>query len=252
MEKFITASPSSKSAHQMLIQSAPLPVNILIFGDEGVGKKTLVNSVFPTSSSFEATILEEELRNKSVDISNEKTILIYNIDKANNVTQFIQNLLDMDIKIIATARENRDIFEDVFIIKVNLSPLCEREEDTQLLKEYFMDQAKKLFLLDDVSVECVNPNLEKNAISLKESIYRMILLNSLKKDQMMGILENFLYDYMQNHDDYKDLLELFEVPLLKASKRRYKSQLKMAQKLNINRNTLRKKLNQYNLMSGEE
>jgi DNA-binding protein Fis len=80
----------------------------------------------------------------------------------------------------------------------------------------------------------------------------MILLNSLKKDQMMGILENFLYDYMQSHDDYKEHLELFEMPLLKASKRRYKSQLKMAQKLNINRNTLRKKLNQYNLMSGEE
>jgi DNA-binding NtrC family response regulator len=252
MEKFITASPSSKAAHQMLIQSAPLPVNILIFGDEGVGKKTLLNSVFPTASSFDALILEEELRNKSIDISNEKTIIVYNIDKANNVTQFIQNLLDMDIKIIASARENRDIFEEVFIIKVDLEPLSQREEDTQLLKEHFMDEAKKLFLLDAVSVECVNPNLEKNAISLKESIYRMILLNSLKKDQMMGILENFLYDYMGEYDDYKDHLEVFEVPLLKASKRRYKSQLKMASKLNINRNTLRKKLNQYDLMSGEE
>jgi DNA-binding NtrC family response regulator len=249
MEKFITASPSSKSAELMLIQSAPLPVNILIFGDEGVGKKTLANSVFPTVSTFYAKNLEDDLRHKSIDISNEKTILLYDIDKANNVTQFIQNILDMNIKIIATAQKKKEIFEEVFLIRVDLLPLSQREEDTLLLKKHFTQEAKKLFLLDDVNAECINPNLEKNAISLKESVYRMILLNSLQKDQMMSIIEKFLYDYMDKYDDYKDLLEIFEIPMLKASKRRYSSQLKMAQKLNINRNTLRKKLNQYNLIN---
>ncbi len=44
---------------------------------------------------------------------------------------------------------------------------------------------------------------------------------------------------------YKQLLEVFEIPLLKAAKKVYKSQLQMANKLNINRITLRKKLNKY-------
>jgi DNA-binding protein Fis len=52
---------------------------------------------------------------------------------------------------------------------------------------------------------------------------------------------------MEKTKTYKELLELFEIPLLQAAKKRFKSQVKMADNLDINRNTLRKKILQYGL-----
>ncbi len=44
---------------------------------------------------------------------------------------------------------------------------------------------------------------------------------------------------------YKRELELFEKALIVAGLEKYGSQLKLAQALGINRNTLRKKINEY-------
>ena len=58
-------------------------------------------------------------------------------------------------------------------------------------------------------------------------------------------LEQFILNKLKKEYNYKDLLEYFEIPLLKAAKKEYKSQLQMANKLQINRITLRKKIDQY-------
>ena len=73
------------------------------------------------------------------------------------------------------------------------------------------------------------------------------MLGSINKEQMMDVLEQFLSKEIDKNSDYKTLLEIFEVPLLKAMRTKYKSQLQMANKLGINRNTLRKKMYQYAL-----
>jgi len=248
MDKFITASPSSKNALNMMTVSSSLPVNILVFGQEGVGKRKLVETVFPELLSFEGDVLEALFREKKVDFSAEEVILVFNIDKAGNVAQLVEQLEEEGVKIIATARAEREIFQEKFLVKIDLLPLIERPEDTEVLVKDYMQQAQVLFKIqDDLDDDLIDVNLTNNSISLKESIYRSVLLNSINQKQIMGVIEQFLARELDERTDYKELLEIFEVPLLKATRKKYKSQLQMAAKLNINRNTLRKKMNQYGL-----
>jgi DNA-binding protein Fis len=67
----------------------------------------------------------------------------------------------------------------------------------------------------------------------------------MNKSEILDILFDFFTKELLQEKTYKDLLPMFEIPLLKASKVIYKSQLKMSEKLKINRITLRKKLNKH-------
>jgi len=228
--------------------SSPLPVNILIFGEAGVGKKRLIASTFPDTTSYDALELEVLFREKKVDFSKESEIVVYHIDQAGNVKQLIEQLEEEGLKIIATACEKKDVFDEKFLVKVDITPLRERPEDTALLVEDYVKKAKELFRIDKaLDLSLIDINLTNNSISLKESIYRSLLLASIEKKQMINVLEEFLSREIEERTDYKELLEIFEIPLLKAMRTKYKSQLQMAKKLNINRNTLRKKMYQYGL-----
>ncbi len=248
MEKFITASPSSKNALNMMSISASLPVNIVVLGASGVGKKRLVAMVFPDADSFEALELERLFREKKVDFSETKVIVVYDLNKASNSVQLIQKLEECDCRIIATATEDQEIFQEKFLVKVELPPLAKRPEDTNLLIEDYIIKAKKLFSIEeDLKDLLINVDLSKNSNSLKESIYRAVLFNSIDENEMQLLLEQFFDKVVEKKTDYKVLLEIFEKPLLKAMRKQYKSQLQMAAKLNLNRNTLRKKMYQYGL-----
>jgi DNA-binding NtrC family response regulator len=248
MEKFITASEASKNALNMMMVSSPLPVNILVLGEEGVGKKRLVSSAFSDVNAYDARELERLFRENRVDLSDEKEIVVYDIDKAGNVSQLLLRLEDLPVKIIATAKEEKELFDEKFLVKIDLPPLSKRPEDTEILVKDYIQKAKMLFRIeDDFDVQMIDVDVSQNSISLKESIYRSLLLGSINRTEMMSVLEQFLDKEIVDTTDYKSLLEIFEVPLLKAMRRRYKSQLQMASKLNINRNTLRKKMYQYGL-----
>jgi DNA-binding NtrC family response regulator len=248
MEKFITASPASKNALNMMMVSSSLPVNILVFGEEGVGRKRLISMAFTDSPTFFATELERLLRENKVDFSEESEVVIYDIDKAGNAGQLVERLETLGLKVIATASQEKAIFQEKFLVKIDIPPLSQRAEDTAILVKDYIKKAKDLFRIETtLDVEVVDVNLEQNSISLKESIYRSLLLNSIDKKQMMDALEQFLSKVIEEESDYKVLLEIFEVPLLKAMRTKYKSQLQMASKLGINRNTLRKKMYQYGL-----
>lgn len=248
MDKFITASSASKNALNLMMVSSTLPLNILVFGEEGVGRKRLIKTVFPDTLTYDALELESLYLEKKVDFSTDKEIVVYDIDKAGNVKQLVEQLEADGLKIIATAGVQKDIFVEKFLVKVDITPLAQRPEDTKILVEDYMQKAKELFRIEsDIEPTAIDINLENNSISLKESIYRSLLLGSIGQKQMMDVLEQFLSKEIEEKTDYKELLEIFEVPLLKAMRKKYKSQLQMANKLNINRNTLRKKMYQYKL-----
>ena len=248
MEKFITASPASKNALNMLMVSSSLPVNILVFGEEGVGRKRLINMAFTDTRAFFATELEVMLRENKVDFSEDSEVIVYDIDKAGNVGQLVEHLEEAGLKVIATAGEEKGVFEEKFLVRVDIPSLSQRPEDTAILVDDYIVKAKELFRIEaSLDVSELDVNLEHNSISLKESIYRSLLLNSIDKKQMMDALEQFLDKAIEEESDYKVLLEIFEVPLLKAMRSKHKSQLQMAAKLGINRNTLRKKMYQYGL-----
>ncbi len=243
MEKFIALSPSSKKALHVAKMSASLPVNILISGDIGVGKKLLAREVLPNSISYNALELEQLIQQKSIDLQSYKSIIIFNIENTLNLKQLFEKL--KNIKIIATSNTQYTDIENNFPIKIKLEPLKQRKEDLDELIKIYIEEANHIYL-SNKTIKDIKIDTSKNGVSLKASIFKSILLNSITKDEMIEIMYSYFLNELKNEDkSYKELLEIFEIPLLRASKEIYKYQVQMAKHLNINRITLRKKLSTY-------
>lgn len=243
MENFIALSQSSKKALHIAKISAPLPVNILIMGDIGVGKKLLVKEIAQNSTYYKASELEHLLQDKKINLDEHNSIVVNEIDALLNKKQFFEKLSNK--KIIATASTTYIDESNIFPVKIKLEPLSQRKEDLDELIKIYTNEANSIYM-SNKTVNDVKIDISKNGISLKESIYKSVLLNSISKDEMIEILYNFFMQELENDKKtYKELLEIFEIPLLKCSKKLYKSQVQMANNLEINRITLRKKLNTY-------
>ena len=68
------------------------------------------------------------------------------------------------------------------------------------------------------------------------------LLQDINESELMDIMRNYLIDKLGSNSDYKNFNHLYEAPLLKAGLEKFKSQLRFADRLGLNRNTLRKKI----------
>jgi len=242
MEKFIALSNPSKKVLQVARMSSTLPVNVLILGEIGVGKKLLANEILPNSQSFKARELEKLILNYKINLEEYSSLILYDITEVLNKKQFLLNL--KDIKLVVTSTIEQDDYLSNFPVKIEILPLKERVEDLEELKQMYIKEANKIYDTSEVDND-IKVDLSKNGISLKQSIYKTIALQSTNKDDVMNILYNYFLKELQKGKDYKTLLGVFEIPLLNASKKLYSSQVKMSQKLNINRITLRKKIAQY-------
>ncbi len=248
MGEFIAKSVESKNALNMATLASTLPVHVLVFGEIGTGKKALARKVSPDALLFDAQKLQKLILENSINFTDDKnsTFIISDIDKINNIKQFTQKLEANQIKIIATASNEKDSFSEKFAVRIDITPLSIREADLKSLSSCYLIEANKLFNAN-VKIEDIKLDISRNSNSLKESIYKGVVFESSNLEEVQTVLEKFLLKKMDKKSEYKDLLEIFEVPLICASRKKFKSQLQMAQKLNINRNTLRKKINQYGL-----
>lgn len=242
MQNFIAKSEASKKILNIAKMSANLPVNILIIGESGVGKKLLSQTILDNASIFDAKVLEDSLIHKSVNLDEYSELIISNIDKVLNKKEFLEKLTN--IKIVATTASTLSDVESEFAIKIDIPPLIERPEDLEELTKHYIQEAKLTYDIDS-DIENIDIDLSQNGITLKKSIFKDTLLKSLNEEDMLQSIENFILKKLEKDYDYKGLLEYFEVPLLKAAKAKYKSQLQMANKLHINRITLRKKIDTY-------
>ncbi|MCK5111698.1 MAG: hypothetical protein KAQ94_09275 [Arcobacteraceae bacterium] len=242
MEKFIAKSQSSKKILKIAQISSELPVNVIILGQIGVGRKLLSKEILPDAQSYEAKTLEELIINNKINLEELNSVIVYNINKVLNKTEFLEKL--EGIKIVATGFIGKEDYFNKFAVKIEILPLDERKEDLDKLKQFYISEAKKIYPSTIVPKD-IKIDLSGNGITLKQSIYKSILLKSITKQELMDTLNDFFVREFKVERTYKQLLEVFEIPLLKAAKKVYKSQLQMANKLNINRITLRKKLNKY-------
>lgn len=242
MKKFIAKSPISKKLLNIAQMSSNLPVNILIVGESGVGKKILASNILPDAPIFDAKLLEESFLNKSANIDQYSELIVTNIDRVLNRQEFIEKFIN--IKIVATTKNIPSDIEQQFAIKIDIPPLKQREEDLQELTKLYIQEAKDIYEID-IDQTDINIDLSNNGISLKKSIFKNTLLKSMNDEDMIQSLEQFITNKLKKQYSYKELLEYFEIPLIIASKKQYKSQLQMANKLKINRITLRKKIDQY-------
>ena len=86
------------------------------------------------------------------------------------------------------------------------------------------------------------PDLSENAYSLRKQIFFERLMGGVGEAEVMQVMERYLQLKMGSHNDYRKFLHLYEVPLIRTGLKMFKSQLQLAERLGLNRNTLRKKI----------
>ena len=239
--KFITASNASKEAFKTANLLKSLTVNTLIYGERGTGKKTLAKYIVPNASVIDASSFDELLT--AIESSNE--LIITNIDSSPNIHRVFQALQEKKIRVVATSanRNTNELFDDFFSVKFDLPPLNQRMEDVETLIDIYLDEVKEI-VREDVKFNRKNfiPDLLDNSISLKKQIFSYAFLENITINELMYLIENYLEDKIGTNSDYRNNLYIYEVPLIRAGLKKFKSQLQLADKLGLNRNTLRKKI----------
>ncbi|WP_200762427.1 helix-turn-helix domain-containing protein [Nitrosophilus alvini] len=237
---FIAYSRASKEALKSANLLKSLQINVLIEGEYGVGKKTLASYIAPDAPVVDAN--SDELKEF---VQKNDELIITDIEKIRNFQLFSEILKLKKIRIIATSNTilKNDAVDKIFSIKIYLPPLREREEDIFPLAEKFYGEAKQIFGDEnDFDLSKADFDLRQNADSLRRSVFFSYLINNIDDKEIIKCMETFLFKHIGSGDDYRKFLYLYEVPLIKAGMKRFKSQLKMAEKFGLNRNTLRKKI----------
>ncbi len=245
LTNYIAFSRASKEALKSANLLKSLSVNSLIFGENGVGKLTLAKHIADT-----IVVDANDYSDFSTLFELHDTVIIKNFHKIINFSRFKMVLEQHKTRIIATTNTALDekIEDEFFSVKIVLPPLRDRKEDITPLIEKFAKEAQVVFGdLENKSglLEKVIPDISRNCYSLRGSVYRAYLMDSLSEDEILTMIEHFLYKRIGGKNDYRDLLYLFDVPMIKSGYEKFGSQLAICEKFGLNRNTLRKKINDY-------
>ncbi len=241
--KFIAVSEASKEALKTATLLRSLTINALIRGEKGVGKKTLASYILPSAPIVNARKYEELLSL----LHSEREIIVVGLENVANIKVVLEKAMQHHVRIVATADENytHKLLEEFFIIDFTIPPFSQREKDILPLVERFLSEFELLMGKQiRFDFESFEADLSENAYSLKKQILLAFIFEEMGEKEMMQLMYDFLYEKLGSNNDYKNFLYLYEVPLIKAGLKRFKSQLQLAEKLGLNRNTLRKKISE--------
>ena len=239
--KFVAVSQASKEALKTANLLRTLQVSALIRGESGVGRKTLASYILPSAPVVDAKNHEELL---SV-LHSSAEVIVSNLENVANIKVVLQEARENRTRIIATASPlyEDEILSDFFGIDFTIPPLRDRMEDVAMLIERFKEETVEMLGRDfSLDMKKIEPNLSENALSLKRQIIIRATFDDVEEEDLMELLQDYLYERLGGNDDYRKFLHLYEVPLIKAGLKRFKSQLQLSQILGLNRNTLRKKI----------
>jgi DNA-binding NtrC family response regulator len=246
MQEYIAKDGISKEILNSAKLLQAVEVNALILGESGVGKKSLAKYILPNSDIYEAKDLQKDIIDDIVILQN-RAIIIDKINEITNIDVFLKWIEDNSIRIIAISNtENlNQKLKDIFSINLEIPPLCKREEDTKALVTKFSQEASSILDMTLISQSKLIVNISNNTHSLRKSIYFSYLFETIGEHEILMFLEKYISENLHGENSYKELSYIFEVPLLKASTKKYKSQVQVAKHLGLNRITLRKKLEIY-------
>jgi DNA-binding NtrC family response regulator len=242
---YIANSRASSEALKSANLLKSLNINAIIIGECGTGKETLAKFILPKAQVVDGNSLSEVIS----FISTNDLIIIKNFDKISNYQKLQSAIGENKTRVIATSRtELLDrISSEFFSLKITIPPLIQREEDIEPLVKKFFEEVSTIFGNDssDVSLKDLNLDLSRNCHSLRKSVYAKYLIGSFGEEDVMKVMEEFLSKKLGGRNDYRDQLYLFDVPMLRCGFKKFNSQLNMSEKFGLNRNTLRKKINDY-------
>lgn len=238
---FVTASDASTQAFKTATLLKTLSINSLITGESGVGKKSLAKYILPDAQVIDASDFDHIL----LALENTREIIISNLENSPNLIRLIKAIQENNVRVVATAKSlfSDENIDELFSLKFDIPPLSQRMEDVEVLVKIFVKEASLLFNSNEkFDYKNFQPDLSKNSNSLRRQVMISYLLQDIKDVELINIMDNYLYSRLGSNSDYRNFLYLYEVPLIRAGLRKFKSQLKLADKLGLNRNTLRKKI----------
>jgi DNA-binding NtrC family response regulator len=244
--KYIAKSRASIEALKSANLLKSLNINAIILGENGVGKEELCRYILPDAQVVEGNDLQEILGY----ISTKDNVIIKNFNQISNFQKVKSAIEVYKTRIIATSTKalNEKIMDDFFSLKITIPPLREREEDIKPLAKKFFEEVSHVFGEDkykDISLDDFKFDISENCYSLRKSVYLKYLIDSFSEEDVMLVMEEFLSKKIGGRNDYRDQLHLFDVPLIRSGFKKFHSQLAMSERFGLNRNTLRKKINEY-------
>ncbi len=243
MQEYIAQDEISKEILNSAKLLQAVNVNALIIGNAGVGKKSLAKFILPNSEIYEAKNLQKDISDEVIQLQND-AIIIDKIHEITNIDLFLSWINENNIRVIAISNNDNlnQKIKDIFSINLEIPALVKRPEDTKALVKKFSSEAGVTLDLPTINPSKLIINISNNAHSLRKSIYFSYLFETIGEHEILMFLEKYIGENLYGDNSYKDLLYIFEVPLLKASIKKYKSQVQVAKHLGLNRITLRKKL----------
>jgi DNA-binding NtrC family response regulator len=240
--KFIAFSKNATEIIKSANLLKSLQINVLIYGQEGVGKTTLARYIDPLATVIDAQDLEQQLPS----IQSNSTIIINNFSKLTTLSEFESFLSDKKIRLIATApaMPRAELYDKFFSISLQLLELSQREEDIKPLARYFLQEYRQNFSDYDTQIDLDSMafDISRNCHSLKMSVYKKCFYDKMSEAEIIEVMQTLLYEKIGGKNDYRDLIYLFDLPLFQAGLAKYGSQLKISEKFGLNRNTIRKKI----------
>jgi DNA-binding NtrC family response regulator len=241
---FIAASKPLKEALKSANLLKTLKFNTLISGEPGTGRHTLARLMMP-----DAPIVQGDDENLYAQIEKQPRLIVDRIETVEQPSKFYQNLRKHGTQVVAVAPKGFEEEQNPFFsVRIVLPPLAERPEDVVPLVEKFRAETLAMFGEHDADfrVDMGRLDLSRNAFSLRRSVVLQYMERAFGEEELMEVMERFLAGRMEGAEGlYRKMLYLYEVPLIRAGVKRYRSQLKMSQVFGLNRNTLRKKINDW-------
>ena len=235
-------NPIVRQIEESLKLTRNLFVSTLLMGEPHTGKRSLVRQIFPHLTRADG----RDRKQLEQLLEREQELIIEHFDAIHAPEK-----LDLEGKrIIAIADSIRQNERDdrIFAFIYRMPPLRERPEDLEALTKHFLERARELLQTEtEIEPKELFPDLGENFLTFRSSIYREVLLRDLSEEELERGLYHSLLHHMEGNNAYREKLGIFERPLLRAGLKRYGSQLKLAEALGINRNTLRKKLHEYRI-----
>ena len=235
-------NPTVRQIEESLKLTRTLFISSIIAGEPHCGKRTLVRRIFPHLPLVDGS-QERELMQM---LEREQELIIENFDAIAS-----PETLDLEGKRIVAIADITMVperYDRLFAFIYRMPPLRKRPEDLPPLKAHFLREAREILQLSEspeIATEVLD--LSENFLSFRASIFREALLHDLGTEELHRALYYYFIRTLEGNNAYRENLGLFERPLLEAGLRRYGSQLKLAEALGINRNTLRKKLHEYRI-----
>jgi DNA-binding protein Fis len=239
--KFLNHSKKIEHIIKGFTLTRSLFVSSLLVGEKYTGKRVLIKTLFPNTVSVDASKKDELI----LALKNNSEIIIYNFEKLLNY----DNLSFENKRIIAIANplNNSVEIEKRFAFIYKMPNLEEREDLEELINFFQKKIEQELMLQSSIELDRDTLDLSLNMKSLKASIYKQLMSKTLTAQEIEDILFEYLLKNIEGNNAYRDNLSLFEKPLIKAGLQTYKSQLKLSKILGLNRNTLRKKIQEHEL-----